>query len=233
MTRALAPVGGLVSSLIAVAAVAAPAPQSPASPLPAELGRVARGTPVPGLLVSFAPAARGCEEVSIVSAAAGPVLRCRPDSPGGAASLCDGAAATDLTGVLSTVADAGVFTRAFPEEKRSDAVAVRFRLADVKGAVLEKTFHGTPATLAPLVDRLEGLGRACAAALAAGTPPAAIGVATMQADGTIVLDLTATSAGARGEARLVYPPGHAEYQSVLAHLGGLRPGETKPVPPWR
>ena len=60
-----------------------------------------------------------------------------------------------------------------------------------------------------------------------------IGSATMQADGTIVLQLRATDGtGMRGDARLTYPPGHAEYQKILAHLGGLKPGEDKPVPPW-
>jgi hypothetical protein len=56
----------------------------------------------------------------------------------------------------------------------------------------------------------------------------------MERDGTIVLDLRAEDAatGAVGDARLVYPPGHAEYREILAHLGGLAPGESKPVPPW-
>jgi len=67
-----------------------------------------------------------------------------------------------------------------------------------------------------------------------GTPKAAatIGEASMRADGTLVLDLVTTGA-TRGQARLSYPPSHPEYRKVLAHLGGLRPGERKPVPPWR
>jgi hypothetical protein len=60
-----------------------------------------------------------------------------------------------------------------------------------------------------------------------------IGSATMKSDGTIVLRLRATSAhGAIGDAVLLYPPGHQQYQEVLDHLGGLKPGEEKPVPPW-
>lgn len=60
-----------------------------------------------------------------------------------------------------------------------------------------------------------------------------IGVATMQADGTIILDLRATDgAGAIGDARLVYGKDHEDYQMVLDHLGGLAPGESKPVPPF-
>jgi len=64
-------------------------------------------------------------------------------------------------------------------------------------------------------------------------PAASIGSATMQTDGTIVLQLRATDGtGMRGDGRLTYPPGHPQYQKILAHLGGLLPGEEKPVPPW-
>jgi hypothetical protein len=65
------------------------------------------------------------------------------------------------------------------------------------------------------------------------TPEESIGVATMEADGTIVLMLRATAPGGLlGEAQLRYPKGHEQYDAVLKHLGGLRPGESKPVPPW-
>jgi hypothetical protein len=59
-----------------------------------------------------------------------------------------------------------------------------------------------------------------------------VGFARMEDDGTLVLDLIARAGGARGHARKVYPPSHADYNEVLAHLGGLRPGEEKPIPPW-
>jgi hypothetical protein len=60
-----------------------------------------------------------------------------------------------------------------------------------------------------------------------------IGVATMEPDGTIVLQLRAEGgAGEVGDALLRYPRGHKEYEEVLTHLGGLHPGESKPVPPW-
>ena len=40
-------------------------------------------------------------------------------------------------------------------------------------------------------------------------------------------------AGAKvGDSRLVYGKDHPQYRQVLQHLGGLEPGETKPVPPW-
>ena len=63
-----------------------------------------------------------------------------------------------------------------------------------------------------------------------GVPPS-IGVATMETDGTIILQLR-TNNGLHGHARLVYPPTHPEYPDILKHLNGLKPGEPKPVPPW-
>ena len=68
---------------------------------------------------------------------------------------------------------------------------------------------------------------------AQGQPaPAPIGVARMKPDGTIILDLVARTGGTTGQARLVYPPGHPDHAMILRHLGGLRPGEVKPVPPF-
>ena len=55
----------------------------------------------------------------------------------------------------------------------------------------------------------------------------------MEADGTVVLYLRAEGAGGiTGDARLVYAPTHKDYREILRHLGGLKPGERKPVPPW-
>jgi hypothetical protein len=60
-----------------------------------------------------------------------------------------------------------------------------------------------------------------------------IGQATMEPDGTIVLRLRAEGPGGmRGDGLFRYPPDHPQYRSVLDHLGGMRPGENKPVPPW-
>jgi hypothetical protein len=72
-------------------------------------------------------------------------------------------------------------------------------------------------------------------ALAAAAPlPASIGAATMAPDGTISLRLRAESAGgAIGEGMLTYRPGTPRYDEVLRHLGGLKPGQTKPIPPWK
>jgi hypothetical protein len=55
----------------------------------------------------------------------------------------------------------------------------------------------------------------------------------MEADGTVVLYLRAEGVGGSiGDARLVYAPTHKDYRKILEHLGGLKPGERKPVPPW-
>jgi len=60
-----------------------------------------------------------------------------------------------------------------------------------------------------------------------------IGSATMSEDGTLILDLRPEGPGGlRGIHRIVLEPTHPEYQEWLDHLGGLRPGEEKVVPPW-
>jgi hypothetical protein len=60
----------------------------------------------------------------------------------------------------------------------------------------------------------------------------AIGTAWMKADGTVVLDLIARQGAGVGHGCLTYPPGHPERPAIPRHLGGLRPGEVKPVPPF-
>ena len=60
-----------------------------------------------------------------------------------------------------------------------------------------------------------------------------IGTAFMEPDGTIRLRLRAEDPnGMVGDAELVYTRAHPDYAAILAHLSGLEPGETKPVPPW-
>ena len=74
----------------------------------------------------------------------------------------------------------------------------------------------------------------CAAATGT-TPenPSSIGVATMSADGTITLQLRAEGAGGTvGDAVFVYKPGDTMYQEIKRHIGDIKPGEKKPVPPW-
>lgn len=60
-----------------------------------------------------------------------------------------------------------------------------------------------------------------------------IGMASMDENRNVILDLRATDgAGAVGVGRLVYGPAHAQYEMLLEHVGGLEPGEQKPVTPF-
>jgi len=74
-------------------------------------------------------------------------------------------------------------------------------------------------------------------------PPAtagSIGTARMLGDGTIELDLSkephlgvARGPGELGYGQLDIERSNPHYSELLNHLGGLQPGEEKPVPPWR
>lgn len=71
------------------------------------------------------------------------------------------------------------------------------------------------------------------AGCAAQPVPSSIESATMSADRTITLRLRAQDGrGATGDGVLVYRTGSRDLEEVLGHIGGLKPGETKPVPPW-
>lgn len=66
----------------------------------------------------------------------------------------------------------------------------------------------------------------------AGSPPS-IGVAKMLPDGTIILWLRAEGPkGEIGDATFTYKKSDPKYADILKHLGGLKAGEEKPVPPW-
>lgn len=68
----------------------------------------------------------------------------------------------------------------------------------------------------------------------ANAMPQSIGSAKCAEDGTITLMLRAEDGkGAVGDAMLVYPPSHEKYEKIVEHLGGIKPGESKPVPPWK
>ena len=55
----------------------------------------------------------------------------------------------------------------------------------------------------------------------------------MTADYTVTLKLRAVSDdGAIGEASFTYSPMDEDYESIVSHIGGINPGESKPVPPW-
>ena len=60
-----------------------------------------------------------------------------------------------------------------------------------------------------------------------------VGLARSEEDGTIRLNLvTQDDAGRRGEATIVVVPGDDDYEDTVTHLGGIAPGESKPIPPW-
>jgi hypothetical protein len=59
-----------------------------------------------------------------------------------------------------------------------------------------------------------------------------IGIAWMEEDGTITMQLRADGAGVVGVGTLSYPKHHPQYQMVLAHLGELAPGQQVSVRPW-
>ena len=59
-----------------------------------------------------------------------------------------------------------------------------------------------------------------------------VGRAKMSADGTITLQLRSLWPNPIAESQLVYAPDDPQYDEITHHLGGIAPGETKPVPPW-
>jgi hypothetical protein len=59
-----------------------------------------------------------------------------------------------------------------------------------------------------------------------------IGVAWMTEDRSVHLRLRVDHDDSFGHSLLVFAPGDKEYQSVLDHLGGLKPGDYKSVPAW-
>lgn len=61
---------------------------------------------------------------------------------------------------------------------------------------------------------------------------ASIGVATMTPDGEITLRIRSLPPGPIAEGTLRYKSDDPKYQEIKAHLGGIAPGETKPVRPW-
>jgi hypothetical protein len=61
---------------------------------------------------------------------------------------------------------------------------------------------------------------------------ASIGSATMTPDGVITLQIRSLPPGPIAEGLIRYTPGDAKYEEIKQHLGGISPGETKPVRPW-
>jgi hypothetical protein len=59
-----------------------------------------------------------------------------------------------------------------------------------------------------------------------------VGTAKMSADGTITLQLRSLWPDPIAESQLVFPPDDPQYDEIKHHIGGISPGESKPVPPW-
>jgi hypothetical protein len=60
-----------------------------------------------------------------------------------------------------------------------------------------------------------------------------LGTAAMLDDGTLTLHLRLTSDGKPINDYLTFRVGDRGYDSILRHLGGLRPGDTKQFRPWK
>jgi hypothetical protein len=58
-----------------------------------------------------------------------------------------------------------------------------------------------------------------------------VGTATMSADGVITLRLHALWPQPYSESEHAYAPGDPHYGFIKRHLGGIAPGQAKPVPP--
>ncbi|MFN0079363.1 MAG: hypothetical protein ACKVY0_23100 [Prosthecobacter sp.] len=55
----------------------------------------------------------------------------------------------------------------------------------------------------------------------------------MSADRMITVMLRAEDGqGAVGDAAFFMSPGHKDYEETIQHVGGLKPGQTKPYPAW-
>jgi hypothetical protein len=54
----------------------------------------------------------------------------------------------------------------------------------------------------------------------------------MTADGVITLHLQSLWPDPIAEGELTYAPDDPQYEEIKKHLGGIAPGDTKPVKPW-
>ncbi len=59
-----------------------------------------------------------------------------------------------------------------------------------------------------------------------------IGTALMGADGTITVNIRAPQPGSPLDGVVAVRPGDANYARIKSHLGGISPGEKKPVAPF-
>jgi len=59
-----------------------------------------------------------------------------------------------------------------------------------------------------------------------------IGTAEMANDGTITLHLRSLWPDPVAEGEIRYAPDDPQYEEIKQHLGGIAPGDSKPVKPW-
>lgn len=64
------------------------------------------------------------------------------------------------------------------------------------------------------------------------TTPVYLGTAAMADDGSITVSLDRKLNGKRAEEMIRYPTSDPAYQQIIEHVGGLKPGESKPVLSW-
>jgi hypothetical protein len=64
------------------------------------------------------------------------------------------------------------------------------------------------------------------------TPLESVGTAEMKEDGTLWLGLYANENGISGHALIVVKNTDKEYQMHLDHIGSIKPGEFKNIPPY-
>ena len=76
---------------------------------------------------------------------------------------------------------------------------------------------------------------ACSGVVLAAENPApapSVGVARMLENGTILIGIRGPGPDSPLQAVLMVEPGDTNYQQIIDHVGGLKPGETKSIPPW-
>ena len=76
---------------------------------------------------------------------------------------------------------------------------------------------------------------ACSGSVLAAENPASepsVGVARMLENGTILIGIRGPGVDGPLQAVLMVEPGDTNYQQIIDHVGGLKPGETKSIPPW-
>lgn len=63
--------------------------------------------------------------------------------------------------------------------------------------------------------------------------PRTVGQVEMNQDGSLTVYRGSDASGpvVIEPSQIVIPPGHAQYEELIARVGGLKPGETKGIPP--